>query len=97
MARMVRKQVYLRRRQTAMLKRQAKETGSTESELIRQAIDRQVIGSGRLLSPDPRAWERAHDLMLELNSQGPLVGRRRQWTRDELYEERMNRYGSRSG
>jgi hypothetical protein len=39
---MVRKQVYLEKRQSAMLKRQAKEFGTTEAELIRRAIERQV-------------------------------------------------------
>jgi hypothetical protein len=39
MSRMVRKQVYLDRRQDEILKAKAAETGPTESELIRRAIE----------------------------------------------------------
>jgi len=41
MVRMVRKQIHIEPRQKALLKRLARETGMTEAELIRRAIDHQ--------------------------------------------------------
>jgi hypothetical protein len=42
MAQMVRKQIYIEKRQDALLKRQAKLRGVSAAELIREAIDRQI-------------------------------------------------------
>jgi hypothetical protein len=39
MTQMVRKQIYIDKRQRAQLKRAAKARGTSEAELIRQAID----------------------------------------------------------
>ena len=90
---MVRKQIYLEKRQAISLKRQSRSRGISEAELIRQAIDRQIDReSARPLHPDPAAWERAHRFMLALQAAGPIPNRHRRWTREELYEERMNRY-----
>jgi hypothetical protein len=97
MTQMVRKQIYIDKRQKAQLKRVAKARGTSEAELIRQAIDRQLASSGTGLPHDVAAWERALELMRTLQAQGPLASRRRSWTRDELYDERESRYGRRSG
>jgi len=97
MTQMVRKQIYIDKRQRAQLKRAAKARGTSEAALIRQAIDRQLAGGGAALPHDAAAWERAMNLMRALQAQGPLPNRRRSWTRDELYEERDSRYGRRSG
>ena len=97
MTQMVRKQIYIDKRQKAQLKRAAKARGTSEAELIRQAIDRQLAGGVAGLPRDPAAWERAMVLMRSLRAQGPLPNRRRSWTRDELYDERESRYGYRSG
>jgi hypothetical protein len=94
---MVRKQIYIDKRQKAQLKRAAKARGTSEAELIRQAIDRQLASGGAGLPHDVAAWERAVSLMRSLQAQGPLPNRCRSWTRDELYEERESRYGRRSG
>ncbi len=82
MAMMVRKQVYLKQRQSAMLRRQAKELGTTEAELIRRAIDRQV--SVRL-RPDYQHWKKERTFILDLINQGPVAGRRK-WKREDLYD-----------
>ena len=82
MAMMVRKQVYLRRRQSALLKRQARELGTTEAELIRRAIDRQV--SVRL-RPDSRLWKKERAFIQGLINQGPIPGKRT-WKREDLYD-----------
>lgn len=42
MAQMVRKQIYIQRRQQAILRRLARARGVSEAELIRQAIDHHV-------------------------------------------------------
>ena len=97
MTQMVRKQIYIDKRQKAQLKRAAKARGTSEAELIRQAIDRQLAGGGVGLPYDVAAWERAVALMRSLQAQGTLSNRRRSWTRDELYDERESRYGRRSG
>jgi len=97
MAQMVRKQVYIEPRQEAILKRLAQMRGVSEAELIRQSIDRQV--SGGQLQPaqlDPAAWEEAYQFMVALHARGALSGQGRKWKREELYEERLSRYGRRS-
>jgi hypothetical protein len=84
MTRMMRKQVYIEPRQEALLKRLARETGATEAEIIRQAIDRQAktfLVSRRDLS----AWQEERDFINQLIQQGPLPGGRR-WRREDLYE-----------
>ena len=97
MTEMVRKQIYIEKRQRAQLKRAAKAHGLSEAELIRQAIDQKLAGGGKGLPRDPEAWERAMALMRSLQAQGPLPNRRRKWTREELYEERASRHGRRPG
>jgi hypothetical protein len=84
MTKMVRKQVYIEPRQEALLKRLVRETGATEAEIIRQAIDRQAqtfLVSRRDLS----AWQEERDFINRLIQQGPLPGGRR-WRREDLYE-----------
>jgi hypothetical protein len=80
---MVRKQVYIRPGQEALLKRLAQETGMTEAELIRQAIDRR---SGAVHLPrDLRAWQEERAFIARLIEQGPVPGERT-WRREELHE-----------
>lgn len=97
MAQMVRKQIYIQERQQSLLKRVSRLRGVSEAELIRDAIDRQVgETASRPAGPDPASWEKAHRFMVELQAKGSLRNRGRTWTREELYEERLNRHGSRS-
>jgi hypothetical protein len=93
MEQMVRKQVYIEQRQEARLKRAAKQHGVSEAEIIRRALDRELsTGAMPNAHPDPGAWEKALAFMRSLHAQGPLPNRRRDWRRENLYEERMNRY-----
>ncbi len=96
MAQMVRKQIYIEKRQQARLKRLARARGISEAELIRQAIDQNASGGPREKHPDPEAWKKAHRFMLVLRARGPLPGSPRAWKREELYEERLTRYGRRA-
>lgn len=97
MTQLVRKQIYILKRQEALLKKQARLRKVSEAELIREAIDQQTSRAAAMpFHPDPEAWERALAFMKSLQAQGALPNRRRNWTRAELYAERENRYGQRA-
>ena len=81
---MIRKQIYVAPEQDILLKRLVQETGQSEAELIRQAIDRQLrMGPGA--RRDLKAWEHERAFVQRLIEQ-PAAPVPRQWTRDELYE-----------
>jgi hypothetical protein len=89
MGRMVRKQIYIKPEQDKALHHRSKELGVSEAELIRQYIDDGTIR--------PSAAERAtalKELLADMKERAkmrvPQTGR--DWTRDELYEERFERY-----
>jgi hypothetical protein len=83
---MVRKQVYITPAQDALLKQRAEEIGTTESDLIRQGIDR--LGQAAWSGPaDARAWE-DELAFIERRAALPGLGLPRGWTRDELYADR---------
>jgi hypothetical protein len=87
MGRMVRKQVYIEPRQEELLKQRARELGVTEAQLIRLGID-QVARVPAALPPDRRAWEEEKAFARQRKRTGvPQTGRT--WTRDELYDERL--------
>lgn len=93
MGRMVRKQVYIEEEHDARLKRCARERGVTESQLIREGIER-VTGTHAAAYRDRQAWQDALAFMRERQR---LVGKvphqeGRGWTREELYEERLARF-----
>ena len=79
----VRKQIYIETRQEQLLKQLVQETGATEAELIRQAIDRHT-GS---FSPrrDVSVWEEERAFMERLMQEGPVFGGRT-WKREDLHE-----------
>jgi hypothetical protein len=91
MAQMIRKQVYIEPRQDASLKRLARMLDMTEAEIVRQALDRQAAA----LQPgmrDLEAWEREKAFIAGRMASG-LVTTSRRWQREEVYEERLSRYG----
>ena len=90
MATMVRKQIYIEPRQETQIKCQASETGMSEAEIIRQAIDYWLEEQARQREAK-QAWEKARALMEARYAQGPVPGGRT-WTREALYKERLNRY-----
>lgn len=93
MGRMVRKQVYIEPRQDALLKKRAAELGVTEAELVRRGIDQVIRSGGRPFFPDPQAWLDLKAFMEERRTmQVPQTGR--VWTREELYDERLDRYSA---
>ena len=91
---MVRKQIYLEDRQEARLKRVARARGVSEAAVIRQAIDRQVLGVAvETHGGDPTVWESALRFMRSLAAR-PRKGREgRTWKREDAYAERLSRHG----
>ena len=92
---MIRKQIYLEKRQVQAIQQRAKAVGANESELIRQAIDRELYGSGGVPTrPDPAAWYEI-EAFLASQSEKPLTGEPYRFNREDLYEERLGRrYGT---
>jgi hypothetical protein len=92
---MVRKQVYLEARQARMVKRRAKQRRVSEGEIIRDALDLSEAAADRQpQTPDPEAGRKLMDFIHSL-SQRPAPSERdpeRTWTRESLYEERINRW-----
>ncbi len=84
MATKVRKQVYIEPYQEEILKRLTRETGISEAEFIRQAIDHHAR-SLRPLRRDLSAWEKERAFIDLLIQQGSVPGGRT-WRREELYE-----------
>ncbi len=98
MAHMLRKQIYIKKRQRTLLKRLAKKRGVSEAEIIRQAIDHEATGGPAPALPlDHEAWEQALAFMKSLQAKGPLPDQRRTWKREDAYEERLSRYDRRAG
>ncbi len=90
MARMIRKQVYIEPEQEATLKRRARALGVTESDLIRRGIGE--TPSPPAVAPlDRKAWEEELHFIRE-RARIQALGRTRGWTREELYEERFERF-----
>ncbi len=93
MAQGIRKQVTLSARTGMALERLARRTGKTEAEILRQAIEQQIrLAQTANVPRDPSAWQEARAFIESLIAQGPISGSRT-WTREELYQERLNRYG----
>lgn len=90
MGRMVRKQVYIEAEQERLLKQRSKELGVSEAELIRRGID--LIGRAPVVQPMDRAtWEDEMAFIRE-RARIPALGGEREWTREELYEQRLQRF-----
>jgi hypothetical protein len=91
MSRMVRKQMYLEPEQAERLKRRAKELGVSEADLIRRCIDQLGRVQG-VLPVDRRAWQDELTYIRERTCTQKALDRQRGWTREELYEERLQRF-----
>ena len=92
MTQMVRKQIYIPKRQQLLLKRKAKAVGISEAELIRQAIDQNLEGIGQSqFRRDPEAWEQAYKFMIARQTRVATAMPYR-WKREDAYEERTRRF-----
>lgn len=89
---MLRKQIYIPERQQGQLKRLSKQRGVSEAEIIRQAIEREMLSAAtRPLPGDRSALEEF--IRFGLARRAGQDTTERTWTRDELYEERLSRHG----
>jgi hypothetical protein len=90
MATKIRKQIYIEPEQEELLKRLAHDTGMSEAQIIRQAIDRHA---NELSQPArrERAWAEILAFINKRMEQGPVPGERapegpRTWRREDLYD-----------
>jgi hypothetical protein len=88
---MIRKQIYLPRRQNQLIKRRAKQQGITEAEVIRQALDRDERLSAPLNRADAASWEQIQRFVQERQAKYAGKGKPVRWNRQELYEEHDQR------
>lgn len=89
---MVRKQIYIQKRQDALLKRLSRARGLSQAEIIRQAIEREVAGGpAQPGAVDHSAW---HELVafLETRQQAASGSQPYRWDREEIYTERESRW-----
>ena len=81
---MVRKQVYIEPGQEARLKAASRRLGLTEAALIRSGIDAAL--RARPSGADPGAWAAIVAWIRAHRRPAAGCGRRRTWTRDDLYD-----------
>ena len=88
---MVRKQVYIPRKQNQLLKRLARQRGVSEAEVIRQALAREaeIVAP---LSDSAHALAKMIAFAEERKTRFAGQGEPFRWNREELYEERQNRW-----
>ncbi len=93
MKQMVRKQIYIQKSQEERLKKVAEASNLSEAEIIRRALENEMRQSV-IYRPmyDDEAMRRMIAFWEELDKRGPVTPRPRNWTREELYEDRMRRY-----
>ncbi|MGI8905833.1 MAG: hypothetical protein ACR2IE_05000 [Candidatus Sumerlaeaceae bacterium] len=88
---MIRKQIYITERQEQLLKRHSQGKGFSEAAMIRHAIDQHLSGTGSR-GYDAESWKRARRL-IHKRMRLDVTPRKRSWTREDAYEDLMERYG----
>jgi hypothetical protein len=95
---MVRKQIYLPRRQNLTLKRLAKQRGISEAEVIRQALEREADVSVSATKGSHQALTNIIVYARSLRKRPELLhGKPYQFNREELYSEREKRWSKPRG
>jgi len=98
MSAMVRKQIYLHKRQDALLKKVAEARQTSEAEIIRTALEHELSGGNiKPVQVSEEAWVKALAFMRALRGKGSVGKRPRDWKREDLYEERLSRHDRDSG
>lgn len=85
MSTMIRKQVYIEHQQETALKQWSTETGLSEAEIIRQAIERWLKEQAQKQQYILAAWQTEKDFIASLMAQGVVPGGRT-WKREDLYD-----------
>lgn len=92
MSEMIRKQIYIQKSQEVRLKKIAETQGVSEAEIIRRALDVELRHAGYRSAYSMEAWERIRKFISNIEKRAPVKSKKRDWTREDLYEERMKRY-----
>ena len=87
MSQMLRKQIYIDKRQERLLKRKASELSVSESELIRDGIEN-ILRTGAV-PKNIIAWEKEKKFIHSLIKQGAVKGGRT-WRREEIYDRKVS-------
>ncbi len=88
---MVRKQIYIQKRQQTLLKRLSQARGLSEAEIIRQAIERELAGRSIQPAADRSAWQELV-AFVEARQAASSSGKPYRWNREEIYAERESRW-----
>jgi len=90
---MVRKQIYIPKRQDALLKRLAKQRGVSEAEVIRQALEREMEAPEPAMRDSKKALAEIIAYARSLRERPEfMAGEPYRFNREELYEERESRW-----
>ena len=90
---MVRKQIYLPRRQNLLLKRLARQRGVSEAEVIRQALENIEHNPIPAMKDSHRAIEETIAFARSLRQRPELMQKEPyHWNRKELYDQRESRW-----
>lgn len=92
MSQMIRKQIYIQKSQEERLKKVAEARGISEAEIIRRALETELKRAGYRLAYDDEAMKRLYQAMLDMDKKPPVPQKKRDWTREDLYEDRMKGY-----
>ena len=93
MTRMIRKQVYIEADQDERLKKKAQELDVSEAELVRRGIEK-VLAEPDGEAARIAAWEDAKEFIRQrMAMKVPQTDRG--WTREDMYEERLDRISHR--
>lgn len=84
---MVRKQLYIPKQLNLFVKRAARQRGVSESEVIRQALERDEKNIIYPLRDSEDSWEKIQRFIKERQANYAGKGKPVQWDRQELYEE----------
>ena len=80
----IRKQIYIQPHQEHLLKEIAQQTGVSEAEIIRQAIDLH-LGEITVPQTDILLWEAEREFIAQIKTR-PVQAGSRDWKREDLYE-----------
>ena len=89
---MVRKQVYLTRRHNLLLKRLAKQRGVSQAEVIRQALEHEAESTTPPRRDSFAAWDEIVRFVEERKTTLAGQGEAVRWKRENLYQEREDRW-----
>lgn len=91
MSQMVRKQIYIYKRQEAQLKKISEAQGISEAEIIRGALDREVNNYIASFHHDENAWAKILEF-IDQNAKLGVTGDPYKFRRQDAYDERETRW-----